>query len=95
MKKLNWKKIAKHLYKPVVCIFDDHAHNSTPVYCQVVGFLAKVTDEFIVIVSWDCPEFDGDDRIANMEYFSIVRSAIKKIELLGAENRGNKRRKKR
>jgi hypothetical protein len=72
-------KLKSLLYKPIYVEFWDHAQNHNAIKCKVVGFLYKVTDLEIRLCTWDCEGLDSSSRLANMEWFSLLRSAI--IEL--------------
>lgn len=75
-KKINWNKVKKHLNKPVLCKFWDHASKDRPVLCNAIGYLAEVENDHIMIVSWDCFEMEQGDRLENMEFVGIIRSTI-------------------
>ena len=79
---MNWKQIRRHLNKPIICKFQDHAMGSTPIVCKVVGYLAKIEDDHIMLVSWDTPGLETESRMANMEWFSILKSTILDVILL-------------
>lgn len=68
------------LNKALKVIFFDHAKNGSILKCLVVGQLAKIEDNCIKLVNWDCfEEQDISDRIENMEYVSILKDAIIEI----------------
>jgi len=85
--KIKWLDIKRHLSKPVIVKFLDHASNAEPCYCVCVGFLAKITKKHIMVVSWDLPEDEPATRYHNMEYFSILKSAIEEIRPLRPSNK--------
>lgn len=87
MKKINWKKVHKNLRNPIIVKFWDHASKSTPILCNVIGFLFVDEDLFIQLVTWDCPSLYGDDRLCNMEYVSILKSTITDIKYLGEKKK--------
>ena len=80
--KIKWKDLEERLNKILVVAFWDHAMGDEPVRCHAVGYLAKIAKRHIMLVSWDCVDLDGDDRLANMEYFSILKSAIYEVKPL-------------
>jgi hypothetical protein len=75
-------KLKSFLYKPVYVEFYDHAMGMSAVKCKAIGFLYKITSLEIRICTWDCVLEDKDARMANMEYFSILRSAITELSPL-------------
>ena len=81
-KKFNWLDIARHLSKPVQVKFDDHAMNGEPIVCVVVGFLAKITKKYIMLVGWDTPNLETNERLSNIEYFCILKSTLHDIKPL-------------
>lgn len=77
------KLTKKHLWKPMIVTMDDHACGMLDlVRCRVIGWLAEYTGKKIVLCSWDVLSSDQDLRMANIETFSIIRSAITNIILL-------------
>lgn len=71
------KKALKH---PVEVVFIDHAMNSAIIECIVFGRLVALTDEQIIVRSWECVGMEDTDT--NHEHFAIVRTAIKKFRVL-------------
>jgi hypothetical protein len=76
MAKINWNKVKNHLNKPVICTFWDHCSNDKLVLCNAIGYLAEIDDDFIMIVSWDTPDLEPSDRLKNMEFYGLIKSAI-------------------
>jgi len=74
--KINWKEVQKHIGRPIIITFDDHAMGGNPIMCRCIGYLASVEKNHVKIVAWDVPELSGEERRSNMEYFSILKSAI-------------------
>lgn len=87
-KQIKWKLVEKHLNKPVIVTFDDHADGFNLVFCKVIGWLGEIEDKHIMIVTWDVPEEEGDSRTQNMEAFTIVKSTIYDIKPLGLSTWG-------
>lgn len=79
--KINYDKLKKYLNYDIRVSFYDHAMNGSALPCKCVGTLAKINDLSIVLVGWDCELENQEDRISNMEYFTIVKSAITKIDI--------------
>lgn len=72
----------KHIGKPVILEFDDHATFSQTIRCRAIGWISEVTSDKIVLVWWDVLASDNDLRMNNIETCSIVRSAIVNVIFL-------------
>jgi len=86
MARINWNKIKKHINKPIICSFVDHSSREKLVKCNALGYLAEIGDDYIMIVTWDCPEMDEVNRLNNLEFYGIIKSAIIDIKPLKVTN---------
>lgn len=61
----------------IIVYFYDHAMGDSPVLIKAVGWLAKDSAKYIVLNTWDLPEFqDLDNKKMNAELCTIVKSNI-------------------
>jgi hypothetical protein len=77
------KKIKKRL---AVIRFLDHCHHSgsveeaEPVECEAVGYIARETDSFYVLLAWAGPHDDATSH--NNECWVILKSAVTQKKVL-------------
>ena len=71
------------LGKAVRIRFLDHAEDANePIVCVVWGMVVKETDESFTISCWDLPDVGDECRSLNSKIFIILKSTIKRMDIV-------------
>lgn len=63
--------------------FEDHCVGlDDPIMCEIVGWLIKETETFMLLTSWVVLSSDDDLFFNNLEKVCILKSTIKKKKLI-------------